>query len=174
MLEDRIQHIVDASPATAPRWPALATSAVLLCALVLLGGARWKEMLSNEQAYQRVVGTWVNLAYPGAQQRSQVTVIRPDNVAEDRPSPTSTVLDGQWTITVKRTWVDDKANNYCQFFGRYIEGSTRKFAGLMRVDKAGKAIEFQYGSYSVAEGTLAFPETIDSNRETYWIYYRQE
>jgi hypothetical protein len=44
----------------------------------------------------------------------------------------------------------------------------------MRVDKARKVIEFQYGSYSVAEATLVFPETIDPNRETYWIYYRQE
>ena len=55
-----------------------------------------------------------------------------------------------------------------------VEGSRRKFAGLMRVDKAGKVIEFQYGSYSVAEATLVFPETIDPNRETYWIHYRQE
>ena len=49
--------------------------AFAVCGLLLSGCAR---KISDEQAYQRFVGTWVNTDYPGTLERSQVTVIRPD------------------------------------------------------------------------------------------------
>jgi beta-lactamase regulating signal transducer with metallopeptidase domain len=132
-LEDRIHHIVAPGPASRHGRAVLAIAAPAVLVLALLGGVSTREALSDEEAYQRFVGTWATFVQPGTQ-RSRVTVIRPDYIAEDRPSVHSRVLEGRWTIEVRKTWVDDRGNTYCQFLGGYVEGSTRQFAGLMRVD----------------------------------------
>jgi hypothetical protein len=48
-------------------------------------------------------------------------------------------------------------------------------AWLMRVDKARKILEFQYGGYGLSEAALKFPQTVDPNdRKGYTILYRKK
>ncbi|OHD68006.1 MAG: hypothetical protein A2177_07850 [Spirochaetes bacterium RBG_13_68_11] len=154
-----------------------ALTALVISALVLAACAPKQRVLSDEEAYKRFVGTWVNTEYPGTPERTKVTVIRPDYVGEDWPFPTSTVLDGQWTIKIKKTWVDEKGNTYCQFFGRYVEDPTHRFAALMRVDQKGEVWEDCSKAVGVgdnAEDRAVYPEKIDSSLSSYWIYYRKK
>ena len=141
--------------------------AFAVCGLLLSGCAR---KISDEQAYERFVGTWVNTDYPGTLERSQVTVIRPDYVGEDWLFPDSSSPEGQWEIKVQTTWVDKKGSTYCQFFLRYIKGSSTHVNALMRVDKAGKLWEFTSVHTS---GTDFYPEVIDPQLQRYWVYYRK-
>ena len=99
----------------------LALVALMGCTLVLAGCKPKQAAPSDEEAYKRFVGTWVNTDYPGTLPQSQITVIRPDYVGEDWLFPDSTGPAGSWTIKVKKTWVDEKGDTYCQFFYREIE-----------------------------------------------------
>jgi hypothetical protein len=143
---------------------------LVVCSLVLAGCSGGRKILTDEEAYKRFVGTWVNTAYPGTLARSQVTVIRPDYVGEDWLFPNSTSPDGQWEIKVKKTWVDEKGNTYCQCFLRYIKGSTSHLTALMRVDKEGKVWEIT--TIHTSENDF-YPEVIDPQLQNYWVYYRK-
>jgi beta-lactamase regulating signal transducer with metallopeptidase domain len=167
ILEDRIRHVVAPGPAVRHGRLVLAIAALAVLVLALQGVLSARGSLSYEEAYQRFVGTWATFVPPGTQ-RSRVTVIRPDYIAEDRHSAFSTVLDGLWSIEVRKTWIDDRGNTYCQFLGSYVEGSTRQFAGLMRVDEKGKVRELITGD------TTAYPERIDPNHPSYCVYYRKK
>ena len=146
---------------------------LVVCAMVLAGCGPKQKALSDEEAYKRFVGTWVNTDYPGTPYQSHVTVIRPDHVGEDWLFEDSTSPAGQWTIKVKKTWVDGKGDTYCQFFSKNIAFPTKIAAALMRVDKAGKVWECR-SERAVSEDTAVYPEKIDSNDPFYWIYYRKE
>ena len=153
-------------------WLALAAAAA--CALVLSGCAP-KKALTDEEAYQRFVGTWMNTEYAGTPEQVQVTVVKPDHVGEDYPLPDSTSPTAHWNFIVQKTWVDEKGNTNCQ----YIAPSTRNpgwlNAWLMRVDKARKVLEFQYGGYDLSEAALKFPQTVDPNdRQGYTILFRKK
>jgi hypothetical protein len=159
-------------------WLALAVLAV--CALVLAGCAPGRRSLSDAEAYQRFVGTWVNMEYPGTLMKSQVTVIRPDYVGEDWRRPDSTRAEGQWAIKVRKTWVDEKGNTYCQFYlTRTLPASMHYSVGaLMRVDKRRGVWEMcdkptGFGRIP-AEDEAAYPERIDPNLQYYYIYYRKK
>ena len=143
--------------------------ALAVCSLMLSGCAQ--EKLSDEEAYKRFVGTWVNTEYPGTLGRSQVTVIRPDYLGEDWLFPDSTGPEGQWTIKVKKIWVDKKSNIYCQYAWKYIKGAYSFGTGLMRVDKDGKVWE---ATLVRARETDFYPEVIDPQlHDLYYIYYRK-
>jgi hypothetical protein len=146
--------------------------AVLACALALLGCASQKAP-TDEEAYQRFVGSWVNEAYPGTPDNAQVTEIKPDHVGEDWPTPASSNPSGQWKLIVKKTWVQ-KGSTYCQYIAPSNKNPGWLNAWLMRVDKAGKVIEFQWGSAETSESALRFPEAIDPQGQMYFIYYRKE
>jgi hypothetical protein len=89
---------------------------VVGCTLVLTGCKPKQGALSDEEAYKRFVGTWVNTDYPGTLYQSQITVIRPDHVGEDWLFPDSTGPASQWTIKVRNQV--EKGDTYCQFFSK--------------------------------------------------------
>ena len=158
----------------------LALAVLAVCSLVLAACAPRQQALSDEAAYQRFVGTWVNTEYPGTLMKSQVTVIRPDHVGEDWRRPDSTRAEGQWAIKVKKTWVDEKGNTYCQFYlTRTLPASMRYSVGaLMRVDKKGRVWEMcdkptGFGRIPT-EDEAAYPERIDPNLQYYYIYHRKK
>jgi hypothetical protein len=153
-------------------WMALA--AVAACALVLVGGAPKLQALSDEEAYQCFVGTWVNTKYAGTSDNAQVTVVKPDYVGEDWPTPDSTSPTAQWKFIVKKTWADEKGNTYCQYIAPSTNNPGWLNAWLMKVDKARKVIEFQWGSAQTSESALVFPETIDPKGPMYFILYRKK
>lgn len=155
----------------------MALTVLVFCILILAACAPKQKVLSDEEAYKRFVGTWVNTEYPGTPERTQVTVIRPDYIGEDWPFPTSAVPDGKWTIKVKKTWGDEKGNTYCQFFLKNEEDSTHRTAALMRVDKKGEVWEFckkSYGFGNLTEETAIYPEEIDTGLQSYLVYYRKK
>ena len=157
------------------KWLICGLSAGVACALALASCAREPKTLSEEEAYQRFVGTWVNTEYPGTLERSQVTVIRPDYVGEDRLLPASASADGEWNIKVKKTWVDEKGNTYCQFDLNYTKGSDFAGMALMRVDKERKVWEInsREACQQVSAEDLVYLERIDPLMRNYWIYYRK-
>jgi beta-lactamase regulating signal transducer with metallopeptidase domain len=173
ILEDRIRSVMAPVPGARRGWPILAFTAVVICVLALLGGAGGRVDLSDAEAYQRFVGTWVNTEYPGTLRQSQITVIRPDYVGEDRLFPDSTSAEGQWTIKVKKTWVDGKGNTCCQFYITYTKGMKFGGAALMRVDKRGQTWEINSRKAS-EEDTSRYLEDINPELQAYWIYYRKK
>ena len=146
-------------------------TALMLGTLVLAACTPKRKVLSDEEAYKRFVGTWVNTEYPGTLQQSQVTVIRPDYVGEDWLFPTSTAPAGRWTIKVKKTWVDAAGNTYCQSDTTRTEPETElhSAAALMRVDKEGDTWEFF--TRGAGRGGV-YPEEIDTGSPSYYVYYR--
>lgn len=157
----------------------MALTALVICALALADCAPKQQVLSDEEAYKRFVGTWVNTEYPGTLLQTQVTVIRPDYVGEDWLFPTSAAPDGTWTIKVKKTWVDEKGNTYCQMYNTrtHPEYMRHEVAALMRVDKKGEVWELcakGVGVGNLAEDTAVYPEEIDPNLRSYYIYYRKK
>lgn len=178
ILEERIRNIFEGGRAVKKRWLVFALSAFAVCALVVVGGCVRSRRVSDEEAYQRFVGTYVNTSYPGTLSHSQVSVIRPDYVGEDWLFPDSAKPDGQWKIKVKRTWVDRAGNTYCQFYSSYFAGSyadlKRTSRALMRVDKAGKVWECISVCGSDGEaGKYPEPENIIKGAPEYYIYYRK-
>ena len=151
----------------------LALVGLVVCAMVLAGCGPKQKTLSDEEAYQRFVGTWVNTDYPGTPYQSHVTVIRPDHVGEDWLFVDSTSPAASWAIKVKKTWVDEKGDTYCQFFYQNIDFPTQKYGVLMRVDKAGKIWESCFKRV-VTEETAVYPDEIDPSIAFYWIYYRKK
>ncbi len=177
ILEDRIRNIVEGGRAVKKRWLVFALSAFVISALVVAGGCVRSKRLSDEEAYQRFVGTWVNTTYPGTLSHSQVSVIRPDYVGEDWLFPDSTKPDGQWKIKVKKTWVDREGNTYCQFYANYIAGYyaevKRTSLALMRVDKAAKVWECFSVCGGKEEETERYPVNLIKRAPEYFIYYRE-
>jgi hypothetical protein len=164
------------------RWLRFALTAFVVCVLVAMGCSGGKKplaKLSDEEAYQRFVGKWVNTDYPGTLEFTQVTVIRPDFVGEDWSFPKSTNPIGEWTIKIKKTWVDEKGNTYLQSYNTRTkpEDKQHSAAALMRVDKKGKVWEccvkpFGFGKAPSFEDAV-YPEKIDPNLQWYYIYYRK-
>jgi len=178
ILEERIRNILEGGRAVKKRWLVFALSALVVCALVVAGGCVRSRRVSDAEAYQRFVGTFVNTAYPGTLSHSQVSVIRPDYVGEDWLFPDSAKPDGQWKIKVKRTWVDRAGNTYCQFYSSYIAGYyadvKRTSRALMRVDKAGKVWEcFSVCGSEGEAGKYPEPENLIKGAPEYYIYYRK-
>lgn len=172
VLVDRIQRIIQGGRAVKKKWVLFASTVFVVCALVVLGGMGGKQPLSEEEAYQRFVGTFVNTEYPGTLSHSQVKVIRPDFVGEDWLLPDSTKPDGQWTIKVKKTWVDREGSTYVRFFRHYLTGDYCNSLALMRVDKAGKVWEC-FSAEGNEEETARYPENLIKGAPEYYIYYRK-
>jgi hypothetical protein len=147
--------------------------AVLACALALTVAPKLRA-LSDEEAYQRFVGTWVNTEYAGTPEQAQVTVVKPDYVGEDWLTPDSKSPSAQWKFIVKKTWVDEEGNTYCQYIAPSSKNPGWLNAWLMRVGKARKVIEFQWGSAQTSESILVFPKTIDPKDPMYSILYRKK
>jgi hypothetical protein len=145
-----------------------------LAACALAGCGSRQQALSDEDAYQRFVGTWVNTDYPGTLRQSQITVIRPDYVGEDWLFPASTSPEGQWTIAVEKTWVDKRGNTYCQFFVEQTKGLVFTGEALMRVDKKKKVLEINSRQSDRSGAATRRLEEIDPTLRNYWIYYRKE
>ena len=147
----------------------------LLIILCLAGCSRGGNVLSDQEAYRRFVGTWVNTEYPGTRDRSQVAVIRPDYAGEHRLLADSSFADGVWKIEVKKTWVDRNGNTYCQCNISYFDGSDWTGTALMRVDKRRKVWEINSRKtcQHVSIDDLAGLERIDPLMGNYWIYYRK-
>jgi hypothetical protein len=126
-----------------------------------------------------MVGRWVNTDYPGDLESTQVTVIRPDHVGEDWAFANSTYPIGEWTIRIRKTWVDEKGYTYVQSYNtRTKPGPQHSSAFLMRVDKKGKVWEccikpFGFGRTPSFEEAV-YPEKIDPSMRLYWIYYREK
>jgi hypothetical protein len=156
-------------------WTRLAL--VVTCVVAISGCAPKQQTLSDEEAYQRFVGTWVNTTYSGTRYQTQVTVIRPDHVGEDWPFPTSAAPVGQWDIKVKKTWVDDTGNTYCQFISSHADDPTDRSAALMQVDKNRNVWECSLrviGGGTQPEADVIYPEKIDQEAQVYYIYYRKK
>jgi len=178
ILEERIRNIFEGGRAVKKRWLVFALSAFAVCALVVAGGCVRSRRVSDEEAYQRFVGTFVNTTYPGTLSHSQVSVIRADYIGEDWLFPDSARPDGQWKIKVKRTWVDRAGNTYCQFYSSYFAGYyadlKRTSRALMRVDQAGKVWECFSACGSEGEaGKYPEPENLIKGAPEYYIYYRK-
>jgi beta-lactamase regulating signal transducer with metallopeptidase domain len=179
ILEDRIHSIIKGGNTMKKGLFVFALAAFALCVLVLLSGSAGRKPLSNEEAYKRFVGRWVNTDYPGTRERAQVTVIRPDYVGEDWLFPDSTSPAGAWDIKVKKTWTDEEGYTYCQYFFQYTKGAFFFGVGLMRVDEDLKVWEVNVMSN---RETGPYPEKIDPTANSlipgvswayYYIYYRE-
>ena len=98
------------------------------------------KRLSDEEAYQRFVGTWQNREAELEQPFAKV-VVQPDYIVKfwlrvDSPSANKAL-----SAEVKRTWVDEEGGTRCQFFFAFFEGSKGQGLGLLRLDRARKVLE---------------------------------
>ena len=151
-----------------------ALNAALVLIAVLSGCARKPGVLSNEEAYKRFVGTWVNTDFPGTPARPQMFVVRPDYVSEDWQLPDSPSPAGRAKIVVKKSWTDGEGYTYQQWFWDYIDAPPDWFGiAVTRVDKAGKVLE-QLNLVGRPEDTESYPEEIIPGGNAYFIYYRQK
>jgi hypothetical protein len=145
-----------------------------LCVTILAGCVHVQRSVPTEEAWARLVGTWVNTDYSGAQPYVQQLVIRPDFVGEDWDTPTDTAPDGVWAVTPKNAWTDWRGDTYCQFSFRYTEQYPGHGVGLIRVDRAGKLLELNSRAGSENQPC---PEEIDpeivSTLAWYFIYHRK-
>jgi hypothetical protein len=173
ILEDRIRNVM--TPAGARRgWLVPALASLLIGVLLLLGGASARIAPPNAGIYQRFVGSWENTEYAGTPEQAQVTVVKPGYAGEDWLTPDSESPVARWKFIVKKTWVDEKGNTNCQYIAPSAKNPGWLNAWLMRVDKARKVIEFQWGSAETSESALRFPETIEPEDPMYSILYRKE
>jgi len=152
-----------------------------LCLAIGCSGAKAPEAgLSDEEAYQRFVGRWVNKDYPGTLDFTQVTVIRPDHVGEDWQFLKSTYALGEWKIRIRKTWVDEKGYTYVQSYNTRTKPADMQHSSafLMRVDKKGKVWECCVKPFAQPRTPTfeeaVYPEKIDPSLQWYWIYHREE
>ena len=161
----------------------LTCTLLVACALIALSGAAGRKTISNEEAYAKFVGEWVNMEYVGVYDHPQKLVIKPDYVEEDWSNSTDPQPSALCDIKLKKAWTDRKGNTYCQFYAAYTIGGGipkkdlvgENYVALMRVDESGKILEInrRYGK----EGSEYF-EKIDPNLKPleggwYWIYHRK-
>lgn len=157
-------------------------ASVIVAGLIVLGAAASREKLTEEAAWARFVGTWVNMEYAGPQPYVQMLVVKPGFIGEDWLYPTDAKPDGTWRVKPKKVWTDREGNTYLQFFSTYTEPLTASWVAtgtgrvLIRMDRKGQALEFT-ANYGPEEGT--YPEKIDPNAKieyfaSYFIYHRKK
>jgi hypothetical protein len=127
----------------------------LAAATIPLGSHADTTAMSNEDAWARIVGDWVNPEYSGAPPYSQRLVFGADLQMTDCP-----FVDGPNTLTVasikpKKSWTDGDGNVYCQVYFRYVVNGTTDGLALFRVDSLGKVFEANWILGAPEEGSLA-------------------
>ena len=171
ILAERIRGILEAPGQKGG--PVFVMAVLMVCVLILAGGARARQAPWDELLFQKFVGRWMNEQYSGAYPQPQVTVIRPDYIGEEYSYTDSTRLSAQWTIQVRAVWVDELGRTCCQFFSQPIVGIPLNTVTLMRVDREGKVCEMNCAI--VADRASAqYPEQIDPLLTKYWIYHREQ
>lgn len=172
ILAERIRHVVRDAGSGGKGRPVFAVAVLVVCVLVLAGGLRVRQPGWDEELFQRFVGRWANVEYPGSYPQPQVTCIRADYLGEEYPFIHSTQASARWTIQVSRLWVDAQGYAYCQFFSRPIEGFPLNTVTLMRVDREGRVCEMN--TRIVAnEATARHLQRIEPLLTKYWVYYRE-
>jgi hypothetical protein len=136
-----------------------------------------QEKISNEDAWKKIVGEWVNTEYSGSQPYTQKTVVRPDFQCEDWDKLTDTTPSGVWAAKLNNSWKDEKGYLYCQLSWEYVsqEFKGNKGVQLWRLDPSGKDLEFKSW---VTTDVSRFPNTIKENEpgmkpSFYFIYHRK-
>ena len=161
----------------------LAATLLVLVALVVLGCAATREKLTQETAWKKLVGTWVNTAYAGPQPYVQKLVIKPGLIGEDWLMVDSPAADGTWVVTPKKLWTDAQGHVYLQGFNRYNEEVTASGVPtgtarvLFRTDKSANTLELTAALGGVEGGV--YPEKINPEAkpeylEIYFIYHRKQ
>ena len=126
-----------------------ALAALTVGALVVLSAAGKKESMTDKEVWSKVVGEWTNTTYQGSMSSGvQKVVIRADFVVEDWLKVTSTKPEGWSKATLKKWWIDAEGYTYYQFHDSHIDPVWSQVYPhtntLMKVDKAGKILEFTY------------------------------
>jgi hypothetical protein len=142
-------------------------------AWALVGCTRAPQALSDEQAFQRFVGTWENPEAQGEQTYSKLTV-QPDRMVEAWVRPDSPRAR-EFSAKLKKTWVDAEGATFCQFFFAYIDGTKYQGQGLMRVDKARKVLELnkKFGKEEDPYPSQIERQNPGPNWALYMILYRK-
>ena len=182
VLENRIRSIVRGGSTMKKGVLVFVAASVIVAGLIVLGAAASREKLTDEAAWARFVGTWVNVEYAGPQPYVQMLVVKPGFIGEDWLYPTDAKPDGTWRVKPKKVWTDREGNTYLQFFNSYTEPLTASGVAtgtgrvLIRMDRKGQALEFT-ANYGPENGI--YPEKIDPNAKieyfaSYFIYHRKK
>jgi hypothetical protein len=147
--------------------------AFAVCGLLLSGCSRGQQSLSDEEAYQRFLGTWENTEIQISQPFGKA-VLQPDYVMKlwvRKDSPSAYAA----TVTVKKTWVDAEGGTCCQYFFTFFERTKGQGLGLMRLDKARKVLELnqKYGKEDDVHPDRIERKSPGENWTLYMIFYRK-
>ena len=145
----------------------------LAVAWALAGCSRAPQALSDEQAFQRFVGTWENLEAQGEQTYSKL-IVQPDCTVKAWVRPDSP-RTREFSAKLKKTWVDAEGATFCQFFFTYIDGTKYQGQGLMRVDKARKVLELnkKFGKEEDPYSSEIERQNPGANWALYMVLYRK-
>ena len=174
VLADRIRAIVEGGVVMKRGLLAFAVAVFAVCVFVALGGAGRREELSYEQAWGKLVGTWVNQKYAGFQE-PQKMVIKTGFVGEDWHFVTDASPDAGWAVKVKKVWTDWKGDTYCQFYWRYTERYSWTGRALIRLNRSGKVLEWlnRKGTEDGEYPALIDPRARSDEKDWYTVYYRK-
>jgi beta-lactamase regulating signal transducer with metallopeptidase domain len=172
ILADRVRNILQGGEPGHRGWTVFAAAALLVCALVILGGAGTQKSLSDEEIWGRLAGTWVNETYAGFSE-SQKVVIKPGFLAEDWEFARNAERTAEWKVSVKKSWTDWKGDLYCQYFWRYTEKYPWTGMGLIRVNRTGKVLELlsRKGPENGEYPTVIDRSARSCEKDWYCIYY---
>jgi beta-lactamase regulating signal transducer with metallopeptidase domain len=182
VLESRIRSIVAGGKTMKKNVLVFVAAVVIVAGLIVLSAAASREKLTAEAAWAKLVGTWVNMEYAGAQPYAQMLVLKPGFTGEDWLHPTDPNPDGTWRVKPKKVWTDREGNTFLQFFSSYTEPKTPcgiptgTGRMLIRMDRNGQTLELT-ATFGQEEG--AYPVKIDPNAKieyfsVYFIYHREQ
>jgi hypothetical protein len=133
----------------------LVVAAVVASVVVLAGCAGTPKAMSNEEAWRKFVGEWVNLQYVGRNPDVQKWEIGSDLVVRWFGLATQTDTAWAFRVKIKKQWEDADGNTCCQVFFKFIEPNIGEGLALYRVDAAGKVFEVNAIPYAPEEGKAA-------------------
>jgi hypothetical protein len=172
ILRDRIHFIIGGGKAMKRGLVLFALAALIVGGLVVLSAAGKEGSTTDEEAWSKIVGEWTNTSYAGSMYSGvQKVVIRADFVVEDWLKVTSTKPEGWSTATLKKWWIDAQGYTYYQFHDSHVDPVWSQVYPhtntLIRVDKAGKVLEFTY--FAGRAENEEYPEVSAPS----FVYYRK-
>jgi hypothetical protein len=182
VLENRIRSIVKGGGVMKTGMLVLVAALLIVAGLFVLSAAASREKRTEEAAWARFIGTWVNMEYAGPQPYVQMLVVKPGFIGEDWLYPADPKPDGTWHARPKKVWTDGEGNTCLQFFCTYAEPHTASGVptgtsrALYRMDRSGKTLEM---TMTVGGEEGVYPEKINPDAKIeyfsyYFIYHRKQ
>ena len=141
-----------------------AASAILSCALLILGGSDSNNAQADMAVFKLFAGTWLNASNDSTQPFEKVEIREDCSVKMWVHSYSPKPWD--YTYKLKKTWTDKEGRAYCQYF---YQCRTCRGLGLMRVDKARKLLEM---NQKMGLESDIYPDLIEQKSPSaHWSYY---